>query len=148
MTETLAVTFLRLFRRSGHQLDLTGSGHEQDIAQVRVSGAAEMRMAEAHDGGVVVLVAGAVFIGARLIDAFDVVGNHFCVGRELHAAEGDAGSGEGMPHPGGADKRIHILYVLGRKAHTQAQREGQKEKMRFHTSKINIIADFSLTLCL
>ena len=87
---------------------------------------AEVRMGEAHDGAVLILVAGAVLVGARLIGSLDVVGNHFRVGRQLHATEGNAGSGESMPHSGGADKGIDILDMLGPEAQTKAKKTGQK----------------------
>ena len=116
MAEALAVAFFRLLGRSGRELDLSRSGHQQDVSQVRMTGPAEVRVGKAYDGSVVILVTGAVLVGAGLVDALDVVGNHFRVRRQLHSAKGDAGTGEGMTHAGGADEGIHILCVLGLKA--------------------------------
>ena len=79
-------------------------------------GAAEVRVAEAHDRAVTVLVAGAVLIRARLVHALDVVRDHVRVGRKLHAPEGDAGAREGVAHAGGADERVHIVRPLREKA--------------------------------
>ncbi len=125
MAEALAVAFLRLLRRSGREQNLSRSGHQQDISQVGVAGPAEVRVGKTYDGRVFILVTGAVLVGAGLIDSLDVVGNHFRVGRQLHSAEGDAGSGEGMTHSGGADEGIHILCVLGLEAQAEAQGAGQ-----------------------
>ena len=126
VAEALAVAFIRVFRRARGEPDFPRSGHQQDVAQVRVARPAEMRVRKAHDGAVFILVAGAVLVGARLVGSLDVVGNHFRVGRQLYSAKRYAGSGEGVSHSGGADEGIDILDVLGPEAPTQAQKAGQK----------------------
>ncbi len=112
VAESLAISGIGIFRSSGNKLNLSGPGHDQDVAEIGMAGAAEMGVAEADYGLVVVLVAGAVFIGARLVFPLDVMGDHICVRGQLHPSERNAGPGEGMAHPGGADERIDILCVL------------------------------------
>ena len=112
VAEALAVSSVRILRSAGDQLHIALAGHYEDVSEVGVAGAAEVGVAEAYYGAVVVLVAGAVFIGARLVFPLDVVGDHVGVRAELHAPEGNAGPGEGVPHAGGADERIYILRVL------------------------------------
>ena len=90
-------------------------------------GPAEMRMAESDDGAVPVLVPGAVFIGARLVLPQDVMGNDIRVGGKLHAPEGNAGAGKGMPHAGRADERIHIGHMLRPETEGQARQGAQEE---------------------
>ena len=116
MIETLPVAGIRILCGSRNEPDFPGSRHEQDISEVGVSRAAEMRVAETHDRAVTVLVAGAVLIGTRLVHAFYVVRDHVRVRRQLYAPEGDAGAREGMPHTGRADKRVHIVCPLCEKA--------------------------------
>ena len=49
------------------QLQRAGGGHEQEVAEVGVAGAAEVGVAEADDGGVGVLVAGAVLVHVAVV---------------------------------------------------------------------------------
>ena len=112
VAESLAISGIGIFRSSGNKLNLSGPGHDQDVAEIGMAGAAEMCVTEADDGLVVVLVARAVFISAGLVFPFDVMGDHICVRGQLHPSERDAGPGESVPHSGGADERIDILCVL------------------------------------
>ena len=132
MAETLPVAGIRVLRRPGNELDLPRSRHEQDVAQVGMSGAAEMRVAEAHDRTVAILVPGAVLIRARLVFAVDVVRNHVRVRRKLHAPEGDAGAREGMSHAGRADQRVHIVRMLRENAGRDAGQGPQYCQNPFH----------------
>ena len=80
VAEALAVAGIRIFFRTGRQLQRAGLGHDQDVAQVGVARAAEMGMAEADDGVVLILVAGAVIVGTGLVLAVDVVRDGIRVG--------------------------------------------------------------------
>ena len=77
-----------------------------------MAGAAEVGVAEAHDGLVAVLVAGAVVIDARLILSIDIVGDGVRVGTHLHAPEGVACARKGVPHAVGPDHRVNILGII------------------------------------
>ena len=112
MAEARAVAAVGIVGGAGMELHLAGEGHQQDVAHVGVAGAAEVGVAEAHDGLVAVLVAGAVVIDARLVTAVDVVGDGVRVGTHLHAPEGVARAGEGMPHAVGPDHRVNILGII------------------------------------
>ena len=63
-----------------------------------MSSAAEVCVAEADNGAVMVLIAGTVFVGLWLVLAIDIMGNGIGVGTELYDAEWYAGSGKGVPH--------------------------------------------------
>ena len=75
VAETLAVAPVGVVGGAGVELRLTAVWHDENVAQVAVSGAAEMGVAEAYYTAVAVLVAGAVVVNARLINPIDVVGN-------------------------------------------------------------------------
>ena len=79
----------------------------EDIAEVGMARAAQMSVAEAHDGVVLVAIAGAVIVGSGLVTAVNVVGDCVGVGTKLHCAERSAGTGKGVPHAGRADERVH-----------------------------------------
>ena len=93
-------------------MDVARDRHHQDVAQVGVARATEVGVAEAHDGAVLVLVAGAVLIHAWLVLAIDVVRDGVGVGAELHDAEGRAGPRKGMPHAVGADDGVDVGNVV------------------------------------
>ena len=75
--------------------------------------AAEVGMAEAHDGAVFVLITGAVFIHPRLVHTIDVMWHSVSVGAELHDAERRTSPREGMSHTVGTDDGIDVLDVIG-----------------------------------
>ena len=138
VAETLPIAGIRVLGRSGDELDFSRPGHEQDVAQVRMPGPAEVRVTEAHDRAVAILVAGAVLIGTRLVHAFDVVRDHVRVRRKLHAAEGNAGAREGMSHAGRADQRVHIGRTLRKQAGRDAGPGPKKYQKPFHAvSKVH-----------
>lgn len=85
-----AVSRAGVFRRAGPQLELACGGHQEYIPEVRVSGPAEMGVAEADDGAVPVLVSGAVPVHFRLVGSVDVVRYGVRVRAELHYPEGVA----------------------------------------------------------
>ena len=122
VAEALAVAAVGILGSAGNELHFARAGHDEYVSEVRVARAAEVGVAEADYGAVVVLVAGAVFIGARLVFAFDVVGNHVGVRAELHAPEGHAGPREGVPHAGSADEGIHVLRFLSVKVECKADK--------------------------
>ena len=122
MAETLAVSAVGILRRAGHQLHFAGAGHYQYISQVGMAGAAEVSVAEPDYGAVVVLIACAVLVGARLVLPLDVVGDHVGVGGELHSAEGHAGPREGMAHAGSAYEGIDVSGFLRGEGRCQAQK--------------------------
>ena len=75
-----------------------------------MSRTAEVGVAEADDGCVVVLVAGAVFVNLLLVCAVDVVRDGVRIGAELHDTEGCARSGEGVSHTVSTNHRIHVIH--------------------------------------
>ena len=68
-----AVAAFRVVFIAGFELQQANGRHDQKIAEVRVAGAAKMRVRKAEYGLVVILVTGAVFVGVRVILAADVV---------------------------------------------------------------------------
>ena len=98
MRERSAVAFAGVLPRAGDPLHRADVGDQQHVEKVGCAGAAEVCVAEAHQGGVCVVVAGAPVPAA-------------CVGvrAELDGAEGDGGAGIGVAMAAGADADIHVL---------------------------------------
>jgi len=73
-----------------------------------------MGVAEANNGIVFVLVAGAVFIHFSVIGVvFRIpIANGIGIRGELYHSEGHCSTGEGMAHALGTDKRIYILTIV------------------------------------
>ena len=113
MAETAAVALFGGVGRTGIQMQRADGGHQEHVSQVRVTGTAQVGMRESHDGRVIPAVTGAEGVHLVLIPARHVVGNGVGIRTHLHAAERHAGAGKGMPHPGGADKRIYIGRQTG-----------------------------------
>jgi len=80
-----------------------GEWHDEDVAVVAASGAAEVRVREAVDAVVGVVVSGA-----------SVPSVEAGVGTGLHGAEGDDGAREGVSVAIGAHQRVHILRLRPR----------------------------------
>ena len=85
--------------RSGIQFQFAGSRHNQDIAEVGMSGSAEMRMAEPDDTAVLMLIAGTIFIGTRLILAIHVMRDRVRVRAQLTSPKGTQAPGNVCPIP-------------------------------------------------
>ncbi len=109
MAVTGTVAAVRSGLRAGVQLDIAGGRHHEHIAKVGMAGAAEMRVAETHNGAVFVLVAGTVFIDSGLVTLVHVMGNCVGVGAELHDAERCTRSGKSVPHAVGANDGVDVL---------------------------------------
>ena len=143
VAEAAAIPSVRIRRRAGIQPDRAGPGHHEDVTEVGMAGAAEMRMAEAYDGRVAVLVSGTVFIHEGLILAVHVVRDRVVVRAELYDAEGCAGPREGMAHAVGADDGVDIVdgALGGRRdrRHGQHQRgeDNKGDGCVLHTHKYN-----------
>ena len=95
-----------------------GAGHEEEIPQVRNAGAAEVRKAESHYGGTVVLVAGGNVV-------VEIVG----IRAYLYASEGNLRPGIDVPEAVGADEGIHIIHqaLLGQGVHCAEQCQRAKD---------------------
>ncbi len=102
MVVARAVAGVRIVERAGHQFDLAGGGHQQEIQHVADAGAGQMRVREAHDRAV-----GLVIAGARI--PHRVIG----VRAQLHHAEWQCGAWEGVTMAAGADEDIHMLGEIG-----------------------------------
>ncbi len=76
--------------------------------------AAEMGMAETHDGFIVVLIAGTIAVNIRIVLSILFVRDGIGVGTKLHHPERDTGSGKSMSHLLRSDKRIDITYKFFR----------------------------------
>ena len=59
------------------------------------------------------LIASAILIHARLVDAVDVMWHSIRIWAELHDAEGCAGPWKGMPHAVGPYDGVDVLDVIG-----------------------------------
>ena len=75
-------------------------------------GSAEMSVAEAHDGAVFVLIAGAIFINTRLVTAVFHHRDSVGVWTELHYSVRRASTGKGVPHAVSADNRIDVINIM------------------------------------
>ena len=115
--ETRTVAAVRVGCRSGIQFQFAGSRHNQDIAEVGMSGSAKMRMAEPDDTTVLMLIAGTIFISTRLILAIHVMRDRVCVRTQLNQSERHASPRKRMPHPVRPDNRVHPCgLILGGQA--------------------------------
>ena len=93
-----------------------------------MSRSAEVGVAEAHDGGILVTVSGTIGIRTLLIHSVYVVGDGVCIGTELYPAEGSTGSGKDVPHPVGPYQGIDIIRrLLGRGGQICAQKSSQRK---------------------
>ena len=108
VAETAAEPAVRIVRRAGIELQLSGSWHYENIPEVRMACAAEMGVTESDDRGIIVTVAGAGLIDHRLVFSVNIVGDRVGVRAKLDSAKRHTGPGEGMTHTICADKRIHI----------------------------------------
>ena len=97
MRERRAPAQLRIAGRSGLPPHLADAGHHQHVQQVTDAGAAEVRVGEAHDRAVLVVV-------ARAGVPVRVVG----VGAQLHHAEGPRGGRRGVAVIAGADEHVDV----------------------------------------
>ena len=134
---------LRVVLRAAGGRGGTGRRHHRDVEQVADAGAAEVRMAEADNGAVAVMVAGAPVPTLR--DA----------GRtELDQSEGHVGAHEYVPVATRSDFRVHIGGIVfgGRFSAAGGQENGRSDKensAEFHFNvvylvKIRIICHFSI----
>ena len=135
---------LRVFLRSAGGRGGAGRRHHRDVEQVADACAAEVRMAEADDGPVAVVVAGAPVPALR--DA----------GRaQLHEAEGHVGAHEHVPVATRPDLRVHEGGIVFRgrgfrvAGGQQKGRCGKKNSAEFHFNvvylvNIRIICHFSI----
>ena len=87
---------------------------------------AEMRMAEADDGAVLMLVAGTVFIRARLINSIDVMRNGIGVRTYLYNAKRSTGTGECMSHPVCSDDWVYLISLLCHNRHGHADKSDKQ----------------------
>ena len=123
--KTRAVPFLRAFERSGNDADGTRPGHHQQVEHIPDPRAAQVRVAESHDGAV-----GDVVTGAAVPP--DVVR----IRGQLRHPERDGSPGECMAVPAGSEKHVYesggIFWGSG------AEPEGSGGQRRFeHTSSGN-----------
>ncbi len=115
MIEARPVSFRCVSRLTRHKHMLPRGRHDEHVAKITMSRAAQVRVAEPYNRRVAVLVACAVFIGARLVLSLDVVGHILRIGTQLDDTERRASTREGVPHPVRADYRIHIRRIVLRR---------------------------------
>ena len=134
---------LRVVLRAAGGRGRAGRRHHRNVEQVADAGAAEVRMAEADDGAVAVMVAGAPVPTLR--DA----------GRaQLHEAEGYIGAHEHVPVSARSDFRVHIGGIVFGGGFSTASgqekgRSGKENSAEFHFNvvypvNIRIICHFSI----
>ena len=93
--EARTVALVRLFAGTRLEFDGACAGHDEEVEQIAAAGAAQVGVAEAHDGGVGDVVAGAPV--PAVVEG---------IGAELEGGERNAGSGEAVAVAAGADARI------------------------------------------
>ncbi len=100
--EAGAVAGVGVAARTGDELGLAGAGHDEEVEQIAAAGAAEVGVAEAHDGGVGEMVTGAPV--PLIVEG---------VGAELNGTVGDGGAGEGVAVAAGTDADIDERCGIG-----------------------------------
>ena len=76
-----------------------GDGHQEHVSVIQHSGSAQVSVAEADDGVVGIMIAGAALPGV-----------HPGIGAELHHAERSRGSGKSMAGKIRSDHRINVIH--------------------------------------
>ena len=117
VAESGTIAAVRIISRTRVDLQFSGEGHQQNITEVGMPRSAEVGMAEADDGTVFMLVAGTVFIHARLIDTVDVMRNGIGIRTYLYDTKRSAGAGKCMSHPVCSDDRIYQIGLLCHNRH-------------------------------
>ena len=112
VAESGTIAAVRIISRTRVDLQFSGEGHQQNITEVGMPRSAEMGMAEADDGTVFMLVAGTVFIRARLINSIDVMRNGIGVRTYLYNAKRSTSTGECMSHPVCSDDWVYQISLL------------------------------------
>ncbi len=109
--ETAAVAAVWVVACAGIQFQGSGGRHQQDVAQIRVPRAAEVRVAESDDRRIRVAVAGAIFIDTWLVFPVHVVRDCVRVWAKLNPTERHARPGESVSHPVGSYEWIDIICL-------------------------------------
>ena len=97
---------------AGVELERAGGGHDEEVAQIGVAGAAEVGVREADDGFILVLVAGAVLVHLGVVLAVLLVADGIGIGGELHHTKRHRGPRKRVPHPLGTHQRVRVLHQV------------------------------------
>ena len=108
MCKARTVSVIRVGGSTWIGMYLTCGGHDENITQVGMTCSAQMCVAKAHDGLILVLIASTIFIHTSLVFAIHIVRNGVCFGTQLDESEGRTGSRECMSHTIGAYDGIDI----------------------------------------
>src|SRR5690348_2032439 len=84
MAESAAVTAPGLAGNAGIEPQFAHGGHDQEIAEIGMPRAAEMRMTKTYDGLVVILIACAILIDIGIVFAILFIGDRIRIRTELH----------------------------------------------------------------
>ena len=103
-----AETGRRICFRARLELQFADGRHDQEIAEIRMSCSAEMRVRESDDRAVVILIPGAVFVRLLVVLPADVVRLLVGVGRKLHRPEGHRRARVRVTHLLRADKWVNV----------------------------------------
>ena len=121
MVEAGAVAGCRIAGAAGPERhDIAADRHHRKVGEVRMTGARKMRVAEALDRAVLIMIAGGMIVA--IADGAGRVG----IGRKLHHPERGDRAGEGMPCPAGADHRVD--RVIGRRGRLRLRRGGRADQ--------------------
>ena len=131
--EARAIASFRVVGRAGIRTDSARSGHDEDVSQIGVASTGKVRVGEAHDGLVLVLIASAVLIDFALIAAVHIVGNGVGFRRELSNAEWRTGSWERVPHAVRANDGVDVVDYAAKCGKTEREQAAYDE-FRFHNS--------------
>ena len=108
--EARAVARVGIRRRAGIEPPFARRGHEQEIAEVGMSRAAEMRVAEANDRRVIILITGAIGINFPVIFPVFFITYRIRIRAQLNHPEWNRGPRISVTHSLGTDQWINILY--------------------------------------
>ena len=78
-----------------------------------MAGTAEVGVAETYDAAILMLIAGAILVGARLVFTVYVVRYGIRIRTELHESEGYASARECMSHSICPDDRVYKINYIG-----------------------------------
>ena len=78
-----------------------------------MAGTAEVGVAETYDAAILMLIAGSILVGARLVFTVYVVRYGIRIRTELHQSEGYASPRERMSHSIRPDDRVYKIDYIG-----------------------------------
>ena len=109
MREARPIAFVGRSGPTGLEAQPTRLGLEENVAQIGMARAAQVRMAEPNDGGVFIAIACAIVVRPRLIPPIHIVRYRIGIGTQGHHTKRCDGTRKRMSHASRSNQRIHPI---------------------------------------